>query len=125
MDIASTVFLPQSSPLAIPDSLFAEIKTIRERLFDKLVSYGLFRASSVSPSILFQSLQEFSTYTENAQGRSPYRNHESHVLDRFHRVAYRWSDGERKERQEHAEDHNQIPSFSLLRNVHCSIVSVL
>jgi hypothetical protein len=51
----------------IPDLVVAEIKTIRERLF---------WASSVSHSILFHSvlfssLQEFSTYTENAQSRSP------------------------------------------------------
>jgi hypothetical protein len=38
----------------LPDSVFAEIKTIRERVF--WVSYGLFRASSVSHSILFHSV---------------------------------------------------------------------
>ena len=36
-----------------PDSVFAEIE---ERPFGKLVSYGLFRASSVSHSILFHSV---------------------------------------------------------------------
>jgi hypothetical protein len=38
----------------LPDSVFAEIKTIRERV--PWVSYGLFRASSVSRSILFHSV---------------------------------------------------------------------
>ena len=46
------------------------------------------------------------------------------MLDCFPRIADIWSDGERKKRQENAEEHNQIPSFSLLRNVHWSIVSV-
>ena len=74
--------------------------------------------SAIFHSVLFPSLQEFSTYAENAQSWSPPRNHESHVLDRFHRIADNWSDGERKERQQNAEDHNQIPSSSLFRNFH-------
>jgi hypothetical protein len=47
------------------------------------------------------------------------------VLDRFHRIADNWPDGERKERQQNAEDHNQIPSSSLFRNAHSITVAGL
>ena len=115
-------------PRFIPDLVVAEIKTIRERVL--WVSYGLFRASSVSHSILFHSvlfpsLQEFSTYAENAQSWSPQRNHEPHVFDCFPRIADSRSGGERKERQQNAEDHNQIPSSSLFRNAHSITVAGL
>ena len=48
--------------------------------------------------VLFPSLEEFSTYTENAEGRSPHGNHESHVLDGFPRITDPGPNGERKKR---------------------------
>jgi hypothetical protein len=55
-----------------PDFVFAEIKKLRNGSFassSATACSGL--AQSIFRSVLFSSLQEFSTYTENAQSRSP------------------------------------------------------